>query len=168
MDIISKSKTIPLNGKTLKVTLERGVWDEEVHLDGTPTGTYRTYLVERTKIALYDDRKELVSGDALAPLPKQHRQLSAAVQQGCVGMVGREWFVKPATADAIRKALAELEEDNPKTARQIQLEAEAEERQRIGEENLRRMEAEQRERERHPGWCKRCQDYTYGDCGHRH
>ena len=153
------------NGKTIKVTLERGVWDEEIRLDGMLCGT-KPHLVNRTEITLYDGSKKLATSESLDPLPKRHNQLAQAIKAGCVAVIGRDCFVKQGSADAIRAALAELEVENPKTPEMIAMEQADAERERIGNENMARMAAEQREREAHIGWCKRCQDYTYGDCGH--
>ena len=122
MATITKSKSIILNGKTVKVTLERGTWIEDVRLDGMLCGT-KTHVVDRTEIALYDDRDNRLSyGSTLDPMPTRHGSLKQAIEAGCVGIVGSEWFVKAETASAIRAALIELDADNPKTADQIAIE----------------------------------------------
>lgn len=118
-DTITKT----IDGKTLVVTLTRGLWDDEVNLDGHLCGVV-TRRVNRTEISLFDGNKKLASGTSLEPLPQTHRLLADAVKAGCVGIVGREWFVRPNTAEAIRSALAELETMNPKSAKQIKIEEE--------------------------------------------
>ena len=124
MATITKSKSIVLNGKMVKVTLERGTWVEDVRLDGALCGT-KTHVVDRTEIALYDDRDNRLSyGSTLDSMPTRHGSLKQAIEAGCVGIVGREWFVKPHTAEAIRTALAELEAENPKTPEQTAIETE--------------------------------------------
>lgn len=116
------TRTIEISsGKTIKVTIERGTWEEEIRLDGTLCGT-KTHAVDRTEIALYAGSKRLAYGSALEPLPTRHSKLADAIKAGCVGIVGRELFVKPETADAIRSALEELDAENPKTAEQIAIE----------------------------------------------
>src|SRR3990167_5930192 len=114
MTTITASRMISTNGKMIKVTLERGTWDEEIRLDGMLCGT-RTHKVDRTEIALYDGSKKLAYGDALEPLPTRHSKLDQAIKAGCVGIVGNAWFVQSATAETIRTALAELEAELPKT-----------------------------------------------------
>lgn len=121
MSTTTKSKSIKIGAKTVKVTIERGTWDETIGLDGMDCGI-KTHSIDRTEIALYDGSKKLSSGNTLSALPKQHSKLADAVKAGCVGIVGNSWFVKPETADAIRSALAELEAENPKTAEQIAIE----------------------------------------------
>lgn len=121
MATVTKTKTISINGKTIKVTLERGTWVEDIHLDGWLCGT-KTHAVDRTEIALYDGSERLAYGASLNPLPKRHPKLSDAIKAGCVGIVGYEWFVKSETAAAITAALAELDADNPKTDEQSSIE----------------------------------------------
>jgi hypothetical protein len=165
MTIRTSTRTLNANGKTIEVTLERGTWEDEIRLDGTLCGT-KTIKVDRTTIALYDHGKRLAYGESLDPLPAKHSQLAQAIKAGSVGIVGNVWFVQPATAAMIRQALAEVEEENPKTPEMIAIESAEAKRERIAEENQARVTAEQKERASHPGWCKRCQSYTYGDCGH--
>jgi hypothetical protein len=166
MTTTKATRTIEISGKTVKVTLERGTWEEEIRLDGTLCGT-KTHLVDRTEIALYQDGKMLTHGAQINPMPKQHKYLAQAIKSGSVGIIGGDWFVKADTAAQIEAAIAELEAENPKTEEMIAMEAESAERKATAERNLARMEAEERERQQNPGWCKRCGDYTYGDCGHR-
>lgn len=115
------TRTIETSGKTIKVTLERGTWEEEIRLDGMLCGT-ETHAVDRTEIALYDGSKKLAYGSSLDALPTQHSKLNQAIEAGCVGIVGNEWFVKSKTAETIRTALAALEAENPKTIEQIAIE----------------------------------------------
>lgn len=121
MATTTKTKTININGKTVKVMLERGTWIEDIHLDGMLCGT-KMHTIDRTEIALYDGSERLAYGSTLKPLPERHPKLAEAKRAGCVGIVGHEWFVKSETADTIRIALAELEAENPKTPEQVELE----------------------------------------------
>ena len=121
MATITKTKTIDISGKTIKVTLERGTWDEQIYLDGMLCGT-KTHAVDHTEIALYDGDKRLAYGNAINGLPARHPKLAEAKKVGCVGLVGRDWFVKSETADLINSALTELERENPKTAAQVAIE----------------------------------------------
>jgi hypothetical protein len=157
------TREIKLTDTTVKVSIERGTWEEEIRLDGTLCST-KTNAVDRTEIALYDGSKRLAYGKAIDPLPRKHSDLAKAIKAGCVGIVGGRWFIKSDTADAIRAALAELDAENPKTAEMTAIEQAEQERKRIGEQNMARIEAERRERNSHPGWCNKCHSYCYGDC----
>lgn len=114
------------NGKTIEVKIERGTWTEEVHLDGSPTGTYKTHTIDSTVINLLDENgKVLVSGSEIKPMSygKIHysKDYPKAVGLGCVGMLGRA-YIKQDTMDLILSALAEAEAAAPKTAEQIDIE----------------------------------------------
>lgn len=106
---------------TIKVTIERGVWTEEVSLDGMATGTYNNHLVNRTTIALYNGKKLMASGSALQAMPKNHKSYKQAVDAGCNVYVGDAWFPKPSSEQAIRTALAEMEIENPVTAEMAEI-----------------------------------------------
>lgn len=114
------------NGKKIEVKIERGTWTEEVHLDGSPTGTYKTHTIDRTVINLLDENgKVLVSESEVKPMSygKIHysKDYSKAVGLGCVGMLGRA-YIKQDTMDLILSALAEAEAAAPKTAEQVEIE----------------------------------------------
>ncbi len=160
------TRTIAFGQNTIKISLERGTWTEETSLDGWVCGS-KTHLVDRTEIIYYKDGKAVASGCSIDPLPKKHPKLAEILKAGCVACIGGNWMIKADTASAIRQALDEVEAENPKTPEMIVLEQEEIKLQQRREKALDEYQAERRERESHPGWCKRCQDYTWGDCGHR-
>jgi hypothetical protein len=166
------TKTAETASATIKITLHRGVYDDTVYADGwnLPAGrkTYEIYDVVLTPTA---GGKEVIThgkpGDfAFLSKPGQGKGVPA----GAVARLG-DAYIGKTTYDAIMGLIAALDAELPKSAEQVALEqaaavAEAK-RKTLAEENERRMDAEREERESHPGWCKRCEDYTYGDCGHR-
>ncbi|MBP8055086.1 MAG: hypothetical protein KA314_04560 [Chloroflexi bacterium] len=114
------------NGKKIEVTIERGTWTEEVHLDGSPTGTYETYTIDRTSIKMMDTTGKILASDSsVKPMSygKIHyaKDYAKAVSLGCVGMVGNA-YIKQATMDLISSAIAEAEAGAPKTQEQIDIE----------------------------------------------
>src|SRR3972149_1252306 len=118
MTTITASRMISTNGKTIKVSLERGTWDEEIRLDGMPSGA-KTHPIDRTEIVIYDaSGKAVASGSGLSGLSKAYNQYNEAIKRGCIGMVGK-CYLMPDTYNLIASALAELEAENPKTAEQI-------------------------------------------------
>lgn len=157
------TKTVNINGITVKVTVERGTWVEEIMWDGYNTGRTQTHLVDRTLITVSRDGTELTSDSSINPLPARHSQLEAAKKAGCVAMIGSS-FIKPETANIIRQALAECTAENPKTPEMITLENEAAEREEAERKAYAMRMQEQRELEAMPGYCKKCHSFCYGDC----
>jgi hypothetical protein len=116
------TKTISLNGKTIKISLIRGVDDRENRLDGMLVSISRE-IAEYTEIVIYDaSGKAIASGSKLSGLSRGYNQYDEAVKRGCKGMVGK-CYLMPETYDAIAVALAELDAENPKTDEQIEIEA---------------------------------------------
>jgi hypothetical protein len=114
-----------LSGKTIEVTIERGTYSREVRLDGMPTGTYKTEVIDATTITLRDaSGKVLASESEIRPLScgKGLRNYSQAVKMGCKGMIGDHVFLSAETYDAIVSALAEANAAAPKTAEQVEIE----------------------------------------------
>jgi len=88
-----------------------------------------------------------------------------ARKQGAVAKIGGTGtYLGQKAYDAVMTLIADTDAECGKTDEFAALEREEAERKAAGEENMRRMEAEQREREKHPGWCNKCHSYCYGDC----
>jgi len=104
MTTITASRMISTNGKTIKVSLERGTWDEEIRLDGMLCGT-KTHPIDRTEIVIYDaSGKAVASGSGLSGLSKAYNQYNEAIKRGCIGMVGK-CYLMPDTYNLIASAL---------------------------------------------------------------
>lgn len=156
-----------VNGKTIKVTLERGTWEEEINLDGFVCGS-KTHLVDRLEITLLDGNKRVDSGSKIDEMKNytRHPNYNAAIKAGCVGLIGNKWFVKAETVEIINEMIKNVEKDNPITGEMIAIKNEEMKKEMIARKNLEEIEKMDRNREKHAGWCKICEDWTYGDCGH--
>jgi len=156
-----------MNGKTIKVTLNRGVFEEEIRLDGQLTGT-KSHLFDKLEIFLFDGTKRLESGSKIDSIENhtRHPNYQNAVKAGCVGLVGRNWFVKSETENVINEMIDIVASENPITEEMITLKNQEAEKELIAKKNMEAIEKMEREQEKHAGWCKICKDWTYGDCGH--
>lgn len=153
---------------TIKITLTRNVTDKVAYADGYDIVTGRE-IYERYEVVITSKangqsiRTSGMPGGFAFFTPITS---SKGLPAGAVARVG-DAFVGQNTYNAAMTLIAELDAQLPKSDEQKALEAAEAERKAKGEANMARMAAEQRKREAHPGWCKRCQDYTYGDCGHK-
>lgn len=146
---------------TIEVTIERGTWDEEISLDGWKTGSIKTHVVNEQRIVLRDKNgKALASGNGISEMNRVlYRNYDELVAKGAIARVG-DAFIGQDTLDLINEAIAEAEENAPKTDRQIEIEtAEAEQKARAeawanspegkaAKEEWERYEAFKREMER--------------------
>lgn len=108
--------TTSKSGKTIKITIERGTWEETVNLDGHECGT-KTNLIDQTEISIIDETgKVLMSGSKLGKLTDKKM-----IAQGGVASLGRA-VLGQAMYDAISILLAEVDAVTPKTAEQIKIE----------------------------------------------
>lgn len=150
------------SGAIIEVSLTRDVIDNVSYADGYNINLGRK-AYERTNITVTvngksagGNRLEVLSGPADKSL----------IAKGVYATAGDALLGKHAY-DAIVAALAELDAEVGKSDEYLAIERAEAARKAQGEENERRMEAEMRQREKQSGWCKKCQDWTYGDCGHR-
>jgi hypothetical protein len=159
----TSTRTIVNKSNKIVVKLERGTYERENRLDGMLTST-DTILVNRTEIAVYVNGSLVADADRLGGMPARHNQLKEALAAGCTNMIGGKVFVKAETASAILAALEELDIENPKTDEMLALEAEEKRIQERAQRMAIEAERLQWEIESHPGYCKKCHSYCYGDC----
>lgn len=108
-------------GNSVRVTVERGTWDEEKRLDGECVGT-ETHAVDRTEIELLRGGKVLVKDDRITRLSDlSAKQQKEAKKSGYAGMVGKAWL-KPDTLEIVESAITEAEDAVQKTSEQIAIE----------------------------------------------
>ena len=110
-------------GKSIEVTIERGTWTEEVHLDGSPTGTYKTHAIDRTDIVLRDQSgKRLMSGSKIEMVtPMFYKNYKELIAKGAVARIG-DAYITQEIVDLVNDAAAEAEAAAPKTAEQVEIE----------------------------------------------
>lgn len=164
------TRTAETASAIIKVSLSRGVYDETLYADGynLPAGrkVRDSYTVVLTSKANGHSTSVFGQPGDFAFLTKP----VGKVPEGAVARLG-DAYIGQVTYDVVARLIAELDAELPKSAEHVALElaaAEAEAKRKTrAEENERRMAAERKQRESHVGWCKRCEDYTYGDCGHR-
>jgi|SRR3990167_8819195 len=153
------------NGNTITVTITRTVSDKVSYSDGwnIPMGREK---YESMEISLYHAQAgKTVKGNSVSKLYDHNQSDKDARKQGAVAKIGGTGtYLGQKAYDAVMTLIADTDAECGKTDEFAALEREEAERKAAGEENMRRMEAEQREREKHPGWCNKCHSYCYGDC----
>lgn len=152
------------SGAKIEITLTRDVIDDIAYADGYNIKVGRK-LVDRTEIVMTtaDGHKE--RGNAVAVLnPKFSAQ---AIQKGAYAYINPRAYLSRDAYDLVMAALAELEAEVGKSDEYRALEQAQARRLARAEADSRQMAAEQAARAQQPGWCQRCGDWTYGDCGHR-
>lgn len=154
------------SGAKIEVTLRRDVIDDIAWADGYNINLGRK-ISERTDICvtLPDGHKEY--GERASLLNGRYPQQAKMIAKGAYACINPRMTISKDAYEQIVAALADLDAEAGKSDEYLAIRAAEAERKARGEENERRMAAEQQERENHPGYCKRCQDYTYGDCSHR-
>lgn len=158
------TKTITLaSGTNIKIALTRDVQDDVAYADGYNITVGRK-IYERTEIVLHTKDGKIERADRMRILKGKLDEKHIA--QGAYAQIGNG-LIRKNTYDQITAALAELDTQIGKSDEYLALKQAEAERKARGEENLKRMEVEMRQRESSPGWCKKCKDWTYGDCGHR-
>lgn len=145
------------SGAKIEITLTRDVIDNISYADGYNINLGRK-IDERTSIVLTmpDGKRESGSTvNVLSPIPAN----KAMIAKGAYAALGKACFSKDAY-DEIVAALAELDAQVGKSDEYVALKQAEAERKARGEENLKRMAADQARREQHPGWCKKCHTPT--------
>src|SRR5574340_24838 len=149
----------------IEITLTRDVTDKTAFMDGYNLNAWReVYEAYEVKITGKKNGKTIRTtgkpgGFAFFSTP------GSGAPAGAVARVG-DAYVGQVVYDTCMDMIAGLDAKLPKSDEQIALEDKTAENKRIGDENVRQAAAARKERESHSGWCKRCQDWTYGDCGH--
>jgi hypothetical protein len=116
MTTTTTTRTIKTPATEIKITLERGTWEETISLDGMECGS-KIHSIDRISISAFVNGQRLDS-NGLKDMPANH-------PQGATGYLGGNWWVSAATEAMIRSAIAELEAENPKTPDQIAIETAA-------------------------------------------
>jgi hypothetical protein len=158
------SKTITRSsGVQIIVTLTRDVVDNVSYADGYNIKIGRQ-LIDRTEIKTIMPDGHQDSGSTVTVLnPKYDAKYIA---KGAYARFAPMAFVSREAYDWIMAALAELDAEVGKSDEFLALEAAEARKRQEGEAELERQAAERVARKRQVGWCERCQDWTYGDCGH--
>jgi hypothetical protein len=158
------TKTITRNsGAKITVKITRSVVDDTAFADG-----YNIKLGRKTSDSL---DITIITPDGKKAYGWQISKCGQTMQaKGAYAQVGNAYISEDAYNEimaAIAELDAELVAQDPEYAmlKQAEIKAEAN-RQARAEENLNRMAAEQAAHEAQPGWCRKCHDWTYGDCGH--
>ncbi len=149
------------SGKTIKVEITRRVQDKTNYSDGFGIVTGRE-IVDITEITLLDGNKVLTTGHSVKLLNQKYD--SKMIAAGAFARVGDAYLTKE-NYDLLVSLIAEVEAETPKSEEQIEIEREQEQRKADQEAALEAEYSEQKERESHPGYCKKCGSYCYGDCG---
>ena len=146
---------------TIKIT--RSVTDKTAYSDGYNTKIGRE-VAEYFDIALHSKEYGFTKRTSGKRNDYGMPKIDQDAPAGAVGRMGNQVWLSREVYDIIIGMMDELEVEVPKTDEQNQIEAEEVERKRIGQENMDRMSKEHAARQRHPGWCEKCQSYCYGDC----
>ena len=151
--------------QSIEITLTRKVIDRVAYMDGynLPDGRevfemYEVKLIKKSNGATI----KVAGKPGDFAFFKTQGKYSGKYPAGAHARIGDTYISKDAYDIAMRM-ITELDAEVGKSDEQIALEQEAEERRRIGEENL-DMAAEETARRAHPGWCDKCHSYCYGDC----
>jgi hypothetical protein len=152
------------SGTKIEISLTRDEIDNISFADGDNINLGRK-IAERTSITLTMPNGQREYGSQPTVLDTRRVSNKALIAQGAYASIGNACFQKDAY-DEIMAALAELDAQIGKSDEYMILKQAEEDSKARGEANERRLAAEQTERESRPGYCRRCHDYTYGDCGH--
>ena len=155
------------NGNIITVKLTREVSDKVAYADGYNLKTGREKY-ERYEISMYHAQSgKTIKANEISQLWEMSKRDMEAKKQGAVVKLGDAYLGQKAY-DVLTALILAANAEVGKSDEFIALEQAETEKERIGDENMRRMEDEQRQREKHPGWCNKCHSYCYGDCTANH
>ena len=162
------TKTIKMdNGNIITVKLTREVSDKVAYADGYNIKTGREKY-ERYEISMYHAQSgKTIKTSEVGQLWELSKSDMEAKKQGAVAKLGNAYLGEKTYA-VVTKLIAAVDAEVGRSDEFVAFEQAEIERKRIGDENMRRMEDEQRQREKHPGWCNKCHSYCYGDCTANH
>jgi len=147
------------SGSKIELSMTREVVDDIAYADGWNVKTGRR-IVELTSITLVLPNGRRASGSSINKVSD-----AKLIAKGGYARVG-DAYVSQDAYEVIVAGLAELDAELGKSKEYIALKTAEANRKTRALENERRMDEERAARRKHVGWCDRCQDYTYGDCGH--
>lgn len=147
------------SGTKVIVTMTRDVVDEIAYADGynIPVGRQ---IISRTEIKLVTPDGKAKYGDSVTICdPKYYAK---EIAKGGYAMLVHDVYMSKDLYEQVVAALAEVDAEIGKSDEYIAIEqAAAAKTQRIIEAS---KTADPHSKQ--SGWCSRCHDWTYGDCGH--
>lgn len=161
----SVTKTTQTENAIITVTLTRTVSNKTAYADGynikTGREVYENYEIKI--VSKKNGQKMWTTGK-----PGEFAFLNiitdkSKITKGGYARLG-DAYISKNLYDIINGIVNELDTEVSKNDEQVALELAAETSKKIGDETAARIEAENRKRNNHTGWCNKCQSYCYGDC----
>jgi hypothetical protein len=166
-EMTTATRTAETEKAIITIKLTREVIDDVHYMDGYNISAgrevYENYEVKITHKASGKTIKARGKPGGFAFFKKADQ--FGKMPAGAYARIG-DAYITEEIYDIAMSMIAELDAEIAKSDEQVAIEIASAEIKRQAEANQSRIEAEYSERRNNSGWCSRCNDWTYGDCGH--